>query len=220
MSQRKPDIKTLLSTLERDGYALASKIPTKKGFVDFGKMLGFIKATRFGDVSTVRALHPTQSRRGTFSAKFGKGAQPFHTDAAFLGRPPRFVLLRLVGGDERTPTYVMDVQRLLVTEQQNLENSRWTVFGRPIPFAAGGVGESAGRRVIRFDPFCMKPRNREAQRCIPGLSFGRIQNRASKITLKHHDVLVLDNWRVLHARGAVEINSDRTIERILIERRA
>jgi len=101
-----------------------------------------------------------------------------------------------------------------------LRRDVWLVNGGRDRFYTPIVDEDiiAGRLVFRFDPCCMRPVHDffESERVVQDA----IQ-QAKDVAIKWAPglLLILDNWRVLHARGEAPQSDDsgRLLERVLID---
>lgn len=171
-----------------------------------------------------KVLRPAESGIcGTFTARFGLGAFPPHTDGAHVQVPPRFIALR-VGGSAGTavPTRIArprldDLDR---RELGVLMRASWRVRGPAGAFLAPLVEPRNNERGyrIRFDPLRMHPLHSECGHALQLLSQLTFSSRVEPSLGPVGSAIILDNWRVLHWRGPVpaeEVNS-RVLERIVV----
>ncbi|TLU70634.1 TauD/TfdA family dioxygenase [Lichenicoccus roseus] len=151
------------------------------------------------------------------SAQTGLDAQPRHTDAAFLPRPPRYIALQcLKVGEGFCPTILWPIQirRLSRKRPPILFNSRWvsTAAGHsPMYCYVAEDGEDGLR--IRFDPLSM--------RLLPSsywelhdveIMLDEYTNRVECIW-KEGALLIINNWTCLHARGEGAVASPSRVLR-------
>ena len=169
-------------------------------------------------------LSRTQAHPRSMSAIFGEGAFPFHTDLAHYSSPPRFVLLRAAqaAGMVR-PTLLQDFQRLPLTstDHQLLAHGPFLTRSGPRPFLSAIVDRVPGLPavVIRYDGCCMTPASSSARTA--ELLLARKMNELEPVQIDWHRgrTIVLDNWRVLHARASTQPSSypeTRVLQRILV----
>jgi Taurine catabolism dioxygenase TauD, TfdA family len=133
----------------------------------------------------------------------GTDAQPMHTDGAYYPRPPRYIAFHSIEpGEASCPTIVspLDLARLERDRPKILAAPHWVVRG-------GGHGRfycsvlecESGQARIRFDPLCMYlascDARQEAQKLLRNYS-GRIE-----FDWESGRLLIIDNWRCLHAPG-------------------
>jgi len=152
------------------------------------------------------------------SRQYGLGAFPFHVDTAHWAVPARFMILSCVApGEEVVPTLLVNRDDLHFDgEEQGLARS--AVF-----FVKNGRNSfyssilERGRGFIRYDPGCMEPWSRDAKHALALFSRERIWPYIQQVFWKPGDSLIIDNWRMLHARAAVNVNaSNRLLLRCLV----
>jgi hypothetical protein len=174
------------------------------------------------DPSIVRPVSPTMSsdaKTNTLSSRYGFGEFPLHTETAYWRRPARFLALRCVnpGRGSRTTT-VLDSESLDigVDEWQLLQHEIWKVQRRQ-PFLCTLVERRDEQIALRFDRECMVPATRGAHRANSIMLHALEHARPVHVSWSPGDLLIIDNYRCLHGRGAsVVSDEDRVLERILI----
>jgi len=158
-----------------------------------------------------KSAHPA-----SMSSIIGMGEQPMHTDAAYAPVPPRYIALQcLQVGESPCPTHIWVVDRARVLEDRPpvLSALNWVYHGgRHAPFYGSAI-ELQDRQVrVRYDPCCMRPISDGGGKLDEiELQFRRY---TQPCTINWHQgaLLILDNWRGLHARGA---GADRSPSRRL-----
>ena len=152
----------------------------------------------------------------SFSGMVGYGAQPFHTDAAHWPTPPRYVVLHHVSGTGATRTMIGTIQSPSLIGA--LRESSWLVSGGERKFLSSGIACLAKATMLRFDPICMAPLNAAAIDARRQLMAG-VKLEVEAVPWSPHATLVIDNWRALHARGAITAGeADRVLVRIYVEK--
>lgn len=198
---------------------------------DQGRFLSF--ANSFGDpipsrrggtlVDILVPSLPQDAHPRSMSAIFGDGAFPYHTDAAYLRIPPKYVLLRMVSGQDCTrDTLLIDTKNidLSASEQRIIRNEVWLVNGGRGRFYSSIINNDLieGVSIVRYDTYCMRPVTRQADES--GRAFWRALRNIAQMAFSWRDglTLLIDNWRMLHARGPKPSfpENDRVLERILI----
>ena len=165
-----------------------------------------VPARRGGEATDrLRPTLPQNAAPRSLSATYGLAAFPFHTDGAHHRVPPRFVLMRLAdGAASGTPTLLVDGYRSLIhaVDRKMLARETWLVrggFGRT--FYAPILDTARG--LLRFDPGCMRHPAGTAPKG-GGILMRRLEQAPlTRIDWTQDATLVVDNWRMLHARGAV-----------------
>ncbi|WP_216216886.1 TauD/TfdA family dioxygenase [Amycolatopsis aidingensis] len=199
-------LEDLLSRSRNTGWA------TAQGRIDQvqfdAKMLGWTPVPiRRGAsaVATLRPLDPADAAPNSLSARYGKGAQPLHTDGAHLPEPPDIVVLTCET-TSTTPTLL------------------WNNVGGVPGFVQHGVfligrgndsffttAYAQGR--LRYDPGCMLPSDARAHQTVQFF-----EDAASAATEYQWNepgqVLFIDNRRVLHARASAAHEPQREIQRV------
>ncbi|SRR6266700_5590282 len=171
----------------------------------------------------IEPLRPTEQARAnakSLSVVHGAGSFPMHTDGAHRLQPPRFVVLVCMSpGTSPVPTTLIRFRDLKITasERARLEAAPFLVRNGKRSFYSTIC--SASRMFIRYDAGCMMPQGSESK-----TSLKLIAQRASEVgfTLMHWrtgDVLIIDNWTVLHGRGLgiSEASSDRKLLRVSVQ---
>jgi hypothetical protein len=220
-----PDGNTLAARVLRDGWfkATVAEMGDDMHSVTEGiaKLLGDPVAGRAGQ--RIEPLMPTKQARAnakSLSVVHGLGSFPMHTDGAHRLQPPRFVVLLCASpGTSPVPTTLLRFRDLQFTasERARFEAAPFLVQNGRRSFYSTICGRS--RPFVRFDAGCMVPQGAESQ-----ASAKLIAHRASEtgFTVVHWrtgDVLVIDNWNVLHGRGlgVSGPSSDRKLLRVSVQ---
>ncbi|WP_165906316.1 TauD/TfdA family dioxygenase [Streptomyces sp. Z26] len=177
-------------------------------------VLGWVEVpTRRGGpaVSTLRPVDPAEAEPNSLSARYGRDAQPLHTDGAHLSKPPDIVVLTCAT-TSTTPTRLWNRPRYGRARTQLPEHVRHGVFlissGAESCF---GTAYSGGR--FRYDPGCMQPCDARARQTVQ--YFVDVAKYADEhIWGEPGQVLLIDNRRVLHARASATQEPQREIQRV------
>jgi len=155
----------------------------------------------------------------SLSRIFGKSEQPFHVDHSHRPVPCRFLVFGCASkGAKPAPTWLLDTQNfetdartkeLLQTSVFAVKNGRMSFYSTVIP---------RSQIYWRWDPGCMYPTSKDAKTLAQFLTNPKAKAQAFSIDWKKNDILVLDNWRYLHARGACQLpENSRTLMRVSIQ---
>jgi len=181
--------------------------------------LGTPAPARRGDpvVATLTARSHEEANRRSLSAVYGRGAFPFHTDCAHWPVPGRYVLLSSLEDESPIPTLLARwPTELADSDREVLLRSTFLVRNGRQSFYAGAL--NARRGFLRFDPGCMVPVNDDAHRAVALVRSAT----AGSVVYEHHwrkgDLLVLNNWVVLHSRPPVDSGHSRQLNRVLVRR--
>lgn len=153
-------------------------------------------------VERVVANAPERAAVGSLSSKFGLLPLPLHTDTAHWITPCRFLVMACaLPGPVPTPTVLVNIEsfNLSAEEISYCHSAVFLITNGKNSFYASVM--ASGRRFIRLDPGCMHPESRQARRVLD--LFDAHQNRKQLYfhSWKPGEILVIDNWRVLHGRG-------------------
>lgn len=145
------------------------------------------------------------ARPGSLSSFTGAGAQPMHTDAAYLANPPRYLVLECVDPGDfpcRTEAWVTNQGKLLEERPSLLTAPEWVFLGGgQSRFYSPVLDTLLGIARIRFDPCCMSGtyENQTKLSEVSSLLASYTQQVSFEWTLQAF--LIIDNWRCMHARG-------------------
>lgn len=153
---------------------------------------------------TLRPIDSSAAPTNSLSARYGKGAQPLHTDGAHLSKAPDVVVL-VCNDVNQTPTLLWmppslpDYARHGVFLVQNGKDS----------FFSTCYSDSR----LRYDPGCMIPCDARAKKTI------RYFETAIASAHEHSwdepgKVLLIDNRKALHARASATDDPDREVVRV------
>lgn len=185
------------------------------------KQLG--EPAHFGDKpSTITTLRPTPSEEAkprSLSRQFSLGEFPFHVDTAHWVTPCRYVLMGcLCPGAGKRPSLLLDTRNLELTPAQvalleqtplRIRNGKHSFFGTVL---------RSGRQFVRYDPGCMEAICANGERALAFYSNAAWADQIVTIEWERGKTLVIDNWRVLHARGAaLTVDLNRTLLRALVK---
>jgi alpha-ketoglutarate-dependent taurine dioxygenase len=203
------------STVTEMGHAMHSAPDT------IARLLGNLVMGRAGQ--KIEPLIPTEQARAnvkSLSVVYGLGSFPMHTDGAYRLQPPRFVVLVCASpGTSPVPTTLIRFRdlKLAASERTQLEAAPFLVRNGRRSFYSTICSPS--RMFVRYDAGCMMPQGPQSE-----ASARLIAHRANEIgfTLVHWrtgDVLVIDNWTVLHGRGlgSSQASSDRKLLRVSVQ---
>jgi hypothetical protein len=139
---------------------------------------------------------------GSLSQKYGLAPLPLHTDTAHWTVPCRYLVMACFSsGPEPTPTILLDSKAVAINESESaactsavflIRNGRASFYGSIL---------SQDRPFIRFDLGCMVPMSPEGADAGDAFSYTRNVSRIYRHDWRRGDILVFDNWRMLHGRG-------------------
>jgi hypothetical protein len=123
-------------------------------------------------------------------------------------------------GPSRRPTLLADTARLSLTDSQwrTLERAVCWVRSGGRGFLAPIVSHRCDGTTIRYDGGCMTPADPSFAEAVE--LFEHSVNAAPHVRLEwqRNDVVIFDNWRILHARGDADGGDSgvRCLQRVLV----
>lgn len=211
----------ITDSITRNGYAFVHEYSSGTDTYSIASSLGYPMVSWKGRL--VQKLVPrATSTPNTYSGLFGYNRFPLHTDLAHWRLPPRYILLRCLRGYTDVPTLLLDGWAL--AERITLNILARAIF-KPRRPKDGAIillrlceTIDDGHR-LRWDPVFLKPASK-----IGHIANEKIRNYLTlsqplSISLASQgDTLLIDNWRMLHARSPIPAHkNDRIIERIYLE---
>jgi len=183
-----------------------------------GGMLGMRTTGRAGALEeAVRPQSADKAHPRSLSARYGLNALPFHAELSHRPRPCRYLLLGCI--DPGTPsavTMLLDWRTLGFSPEELHLLKTAPIFVRTGRRSFYSTILSPDHAFFRYDPGCLEAvdeRGRTALRLV--------EHRLAGSSPDAHewcrgDILIIDNWRVLHGRGPSDKGSGRRLARILI----
>ncbi len=211
---------TAIERIATEGFALLRSYRHEEaGRAAFASIGSLLSISGFAEVQVLTPRRLENSTPNTYSGNFGYGIFPLHTDLAHWARPPRYVALRCVQGASDVPTFALDgngllarfgsltMRRTLVQPRRPLGGSRALLRLREV------LGPDTS--FIRWDSIFLRPATPASHETFQAVGDYLRRTAAQNVTLRNPgDTLILDNWRMLHGRGAVPEHSyDRRVER-------
>lgn len=206
--------------LKSNGFCFVQGV-SETELLDYVKPLGRIRADS-RNPELIREIRPqsiSTAKSNTLSSRHGTGRFPFHTDTAHWERPARYLILYCVtpGSGER-PTLLQDSHswKLIRGEMDLAARALWVVGNRTAKLTYV-VLASDEQLSIRYDMDCMRPMTEEARE-LRNILVRKVETTPQlRIDWHAGDLLVIDNHRMVHARGAAKRDDeDRVLKRILV----
>lgn len=212
-----------IAELEQHGWVifdLEQQADLQRWVVKAASSLGEIAPTREQGALLDRLIVRDAGRSppNSLSSRFGGSGFPMHMDTAHWPTPCHFVILGCVApGDQSRSTTLTDWRQLKLDDQACRE-----LFTAPFRVTNGRQSFyssilSVDRVFVRYDMSCMSPASDAAKGVSDTVAQAIAAAPCIRIEWKHNRVVILDNWRMLHGRGASNtIDSDRLLVRALV----
>jgi alpha-ketoglutarate-dependent taurine dioxygenase len=184
---------------------------------DIARLLGEIVPGR--DRQLIERVVPRQLSEafsGSLSSVYGLKQLPLHTDTAHWPTPCRFLILAcLEVGPLPVPTDLLDSYRMTLSDDNVAACRRapFLVRNGKRSFYSSIVDED--RQFMRFDRGCMTPCCKQGRTVLE--AFDPRRHAPASHEWKRGDILVINNWRVLHGRGGERTAPGRVLLRAMIQ---
>ena len=198
----------LTKELEISGWCLITwPISRTRDFTDLvqivAEKLGTIVGGRGGTlVEEVVPRTTSTAYAGSLSDKYGLGALPLHTDTAHWPTPCRYLVIGCADpGPKPTPTILLDLRQMRFSKMEAsacdsavflIRNGRHSFYGHL---------RERDRSFFRVDPGCMTPLTSDGEIALKAFEISRNERRLHRHNWNAGEILVVDNWRVVHGRG-------------------
>jgi L-asparagine oxygenase len=214
----------LASQMAEHGFVFSSRLEPALSTNDIAWLLGdvltFGKSYPAHEVLAKRSAAPN-----TYSGMYGLNAFPPHTDMAHWHLPPRYLLLRSARGYSSVRTLVLDGKALVATVgptcvARAIVRPRRPHEGKLPLLPLYRHRNDNGVSLLRWDEQFIVPASPVGREGVNKFRKAIVASSPISIALANPgDTLVIDNWRMLHARSEVPDEcSDRVIERTYLRR--
>jgi L-asparagine oxygenase len=207
----------------QSGFAFfASYLPTESSSKAMAK-LGRVQ--KLPGVNVIQELTPKDSADSPpniYSGNFGYDDFPFHTDLAHWFLPPRYLALRCIEGAPDVKTRLIDSREIIKALGKDVLCRALFMPRRPIDMKRSLLRLleqcKHGEWRFRWDSLFIVPATKHSAITRDAI----LQNLSAAaphefVLEKPGDTLIVDNWRMLHARSAVPLNQlSRKIHRVYL----
>lgn len=194
-------------SLEARLFAVANSLGTPIGGRSKAQLIEVLKPT-----------NRSQANPNSLSSQYSTGEFPLHADTAHWPIPCRYVLLGCVNrGTADRASLLLDTTALPFHEREldllqttpfRITNGRASFFSTIL---------SNKRKFIRIDPGCMSPVTHRGNQALATLGRERWPEQVFRSHWAPGDILIIDNWRVLHGRESSSTpDKNRELIRMLI----
>ncbi|RYG99245.1 MAG: hypothetical protein EON58_04615 [Alphaproteobacteria bacterium] len=201
------------------GYAFVPRLLPHLLLPALVDVIGTLATMESGSAySTLEPMPEQHASPVSYSGMYGMGEFPFHTDLAHWRQPPRFLLLRCVTGFREVPTLLVDGHQLI----ERIGPGRLSrALVRPRRPRDGSIPllrlyqRSDADSLLRWDSKFIAPSGRAGTEAYNEMQVAIAETTPIHIELQEPaDTLIVDNWRMLHARGGIpEHCKGRRVER-------
>ena len=144
-----------------------------------------------------------EAYRSSLSREHGLAPLPFHTDTAHWPVPCRYLVMACVEpGPAPAPTMLLDTEMLAHTSEERMAARTAVFLVRNGRHSFYGTIADTGRPFVRLDLGCMVERSEACRAAVSAYTGQQASSHAVQCHWVPGKVLVIDNWRTLHGRGA------------------
>lgn len=207
-----------ISTLKEQGFVIFDADTSDESLLKIASLFGaVVPGDRGVLVQPLLAQEKGKGSFGSFTYKVGYDAFPWHTDTAYWENPVRYLMLTseksspcatLARSFESLAKYIDDFNYLAERSVYLLNIPGKRRLLTPVIKKHGEMG-------FRFDFHIYKPMNEEAK-ILSSLMLDQLSKESQRIVWTGNNVLVLDNWRLIHAREDASQDKNRSLKRIYI----
>ncbi len=215
-----PALRAIMESIAKKGYVFIDSYRPEVGIAAVAHEFGRPMTPWSGGL--VQDLVPRAgSTPNTYSGIYGLGRFPLHTDLAHWRAPPRYLLLRCVKGYADVPTMLLDGEAIFKDLPANMLSRAIFKPRRPrngsIPLLRLYEPKEEGY-CLRWDEEFIEPASKIGAVAEAGFKaqLGKLPPKPIALA-RAGDMLLIDNWRVLHARSPIPADrADRKIQRIYL----
>lgn len=184
-----------------------------------GSILGEPARGRAKSVGEIlRPLTRSDAHPRSLSAIYGTERLPFHTELGHRRQPCRYLLLGCIDpGAPASATLLVDWNRIGLDERDLTLLESAPILVRTGRRSFYSTILAKGREFLRFDPGCMEAVDRRGADALRLVGDRLAQAWAYRQDWRTGDMLLVDNWRILHGREPSSVANGRRLARVLID---
>lgn len=201
------------------GWCLIDYGNSDEELIYLAKALGEIALDNSDVIHILRPKEKKSGIKDSFSYKYGLEQFPYHTDTAFWSIPTKYFILASER-ESKCSTYLIDFSQLIGSvSQSELKIFQKSVFILKTPSQTKFVSllsNNDSKLNLRYDPNIMSAFNKYAKDAVGILDDFLNKSKPIEVEWTGSNVLVVDNWRMLHSRGECIDEKERTLKRIYV----
>jgi hypothetical protein len=215
---------TLLASLTQRGWVRhVAESADADAVLDEIRRLGDLLGTRAGGrggapEEVVRPQTSDDAHPRSLSAQYGLNPLPFHVELSHRPRPCRYLLLGCIDpGSPSAVTMLLDWLTLGFSSEELHLLAGAPIFVRTGRRSFYSTVLPPDRAFLRYDPCCLEAVDERGRSALSLVERRLALGSPDTHEWRRGDILIIDNWRVLHARGPSEHGSGRRLARVLID---
>ncbi|AXT41977.1 hypothetical protein D1821_06015 [Phaeobacter inhibens] len=220
------DLINFLPTLKETGFFFSPSffgredMSVQERMLEIAAILGRPQKGRNGQlVETLTPKNTEEANRNSLSSIYGRKGFPFHVDMAHRTVPSHYLVFACIqSNQEAAPTLLAHNKdwSLNSTEEKALQTGVFLVKNGKHSFYTNARHPNSP--FLRWDPGCMHAQDMNAE--LVSAAFSKQPSCAPQnvINWSTGDLLVVDNWNMMHARGPISVGGgERTLLRVAIQ---
>ena len=184
----------------------------------FARRIGIVVPGRNGALIEPIVPRPTEAaEERSLSAAYGLSELPMHIDTAHYLRPARYLLLGCANaGQSGAQTRLAPISALKFSPRELSLLASAAVLVRTGRRSFYSTILDKGRPFLRYDPGCMEPLDARGEEALQIVSDAIGRTDVIKHEWRRGEILLIDNWKMLHGRTATAANS-RLLFRVSVQ---
>lgn len=210
---------SILKELNKKGWVEVEGVTSDSDILKIANNIGQIRPhTNNEIIFSLKPSNGANKLNGTLSNIYGFNDFPLHTDTAFWIKPVRFILLSSYK-ISKSQTIISSCdsifEQLDINDLKSAERAIFKVQTLHSQFYTSLIFRENGIIGFKYDPNCMKPANYHGKRFVEIIK--RISIETIKVNWCGNKAVLIDNWKMLHGRNAVDPSENRELKRIYID---
>lgn len=212
----------ILASLAREadvrGYASAMLSISREALIGASHVLGVPVPITTGSPVADVISYRGDAAAGSWRHYIAQSAFPYHSDGAYQAEPPRWLILYCAECETGAASTLLadPLPHADTADRRLLLSEPWRIHQSGARRATRLLERIDGRDRLRWDPMVMRPfiaRGAQASERLATLiaRAGEVRHAWSANSL-----LLIDNWRMLHARPPCDDLAGRTLWRLLL----
>lgn len=213
--------RSVKSAIENNGYVFLKEYlsgkPSEEVALHFGRPI-----TPWEGGLLQNLIPRAVATPNTYSGLYGLGHFPYHTDLAHWAIPPRYLLLRCMKGYSEVQTFLLDGKEICnkvdrdllirgIVKPRRPKNGKFELLNI--------LKNMGGDYCLRWDETFLNSASKIGEIAVQKIKEVISLSSPNSVSLiASGDMLLIDNWRMLHARSEIpSYCGDRQIQRIYLE---
>jgi hypothetical protein len=186
-----------VASLQKYGFAIGARI-TQKNLPQFLECIRWLSSKKLS-VKRLRASGFGELSANSLTSRYGLGAFPPHTDFATYDNPPEYIGL-FCPVNRNGVTLLYDTNHDAYSINEVDRSALFRVLNGRHRFLSRFSTRVGSRHQIRYNGDCMEPVDANSLAVQKKVS---MWHPTATVDWSKTSWLIIDNWRILHARGPV-----------------